>query len=91
MLLNTEKSQLFVLTGVFLGFVVSEDGIAVDPAKIAAVYNRPMPKTITKVRSFIYAVNYFRDLIDKFLKKSILLTDLYSGLKNAPVSLSAAA
>jgi hypothetical protein len=30
-MLNTQKSVMFVEKGVFLGFVISRDGIAADP------------------------------------------------------------
>lgn len=37
----------------FLGHVVSEDGISVDPAKIEAVNNWKAPRSVTEVRSFL--------------------------------------
>jgi len=91
MLLNTRKTSLFVRSGVFLGFVINEDGITADPAKVAAVRDRPMPTTTTEVRGFVNAAGYFRHLIENYSEKSGLLTDLCTGPKGAPVTLSAEA
>ena len=38
---------------VFLGHVVSKNGISVDPSKIEAVHNWPTPTNILEVRSFL--------------------------------------
>ena len=37
----------------FLGHVVSEQGVVVDPTKIEAVMKWEPPKNVTKVRSFL--------------------------------------
>ena len=37
----------------FLGYIVSADGIRVDPAKIKAVVNLKSPQSLTEVRSFL--------------------------------------
>src|ERR1700694_2908140 len=91
MLLNTRKTSLFVRSGVFPGFVINEDGITADPAKVAAVRDRPMPTTTTEVRGFVNAAGYFRHLIENTPEKSGLLTDLCTGPKGPPVTLSAEA
>ena len=36
----------------FLGHVVSADGIQMDPAKIQAMTDWPVPKNVTEVRAF---------------------------------------
>lgn len=37
----------------FLGHVISEAGIAVDPAKISVIKEWPIPKDVSEVRSFL--------------------------------------
>ena len=37
----------------FLGYIVSAEGIKVDPIKIKAVVNWKPPRNVTKVRSFL--------------------------------------
>lgn len=50
----------------FLGYIVSKDGIKVDPSKIEAISMWPIPKTITKVRSFYGLASFYRRLIKNF-------------------------
>lgn len=88
LLLNTQKSVLFVSSGVFLGFIVSAAGVEADPAKISAIRDRPMPTTNTEVRGFVNAAGYLRYLIPKFSEKSGLLTDYCTGPKGSSVTLS---
>ncbi|POS82548.1 hypothetical protein EPUL_005935, partial [Erysiphe pulchra] len=89
LLLNTSKCRLFVTSGVFLGFVISEDGIAADPEKVAAIRDRPMPSTTSEIRGFIGAAGYLRSLIKNFSQLAGPLTDQSVGPKNKPVKLSA--
>jgi hypothetical protein len=56
LMLNTQKSVMFVEKGVFLGFVISRDGIAADPQKIAAIRDRPMPAITTEELSLMRPV-----------------------------------
>ncbi|KAJ8400696.1 hypothetical protein AAFF_G00394650 [Aldrovandia affinis] len=51
--LNPKKCQ-------FLGHVVSADGIATDPAKIAAVRDWPPPTNVSDLRSFLGLASYYR-------------------------------
>jgi hypothetical protein len=68
LMLNTQKSVIFVKKGVFLGFVISRDSIAADPQKVAAIRNRPMPATTTEVKAFVNAAGYLRHLISRYAK-----------------------
>ena len=37
----------------YLGHIISEEGICVDPEKIEAIMNWPTPRNVTDVRSFM--------------------------------------
>ena len=65
--LNPEKCIVFQTQASFLGFLVSEAGIAVDPVKIEAVKAWPVPRNITEVRSFIGLCLYMRRFISGFI------------------------
>ena len=49
--LNTHKCVLCVETGRLLGFVVSKDGIWIDPLNISTIINLPSPTNILKLQS----------------------------------------
>ena len=52
----------------FLGHVVSEQGIQVNPAKVAAVKNFPVPTMLKKLRGFLGLCGYYRSFIKDFAK-----------------------
>jgi len=67
----------FWLEGVkFLGHVISNEGIAVDPSKVEAVVAWERPKTATEIRSFVALVGYYRRFIEGFAKIVSPLTQL---------------
>lgn len=55
---------------VFLGHVVSKEGIKADPAKIAAIQTWPAPRNITEMRSFLGLVNH----LSRYIKDYALLS-----------------
>ncbi|KAI3712170.1 hypothetical protein L1987_70719 [Smallanthus sonchifolius] len=60
----------------FLGHVVNEKGIHVDPSKIEAIKNWAAPTTPTKVRQFLGLAGYYRRFIEGFSKIAQPLTAL---------------
>jgi hypothetical protein len=64
--LKTKKCNLFKKEIKFLGHIVSEKGIATDPAKIEAVQDWPVPKSAKEVKSFIGLCTYYRKFVYKF-------------------------
>lgn len=50
---SPKKCHLFKEKVLFLGHIVSRDGIATDPMKIETIKTWPIPKNIKGVRSFL--------------------------------------
>ena len=60
----------------FLGHVISNEGVMVDPAKVEAVFEWPRPTNPTEIRSFLGLAGYYRKFIEGFSRLSLPLTKL---------------
>ena len=60
----------------FVGHIVSEAGVEIDPAKTEKVITWPKPTSPEDVRRFLGFVGYYRRFIKDFSKISRPLTDL---------------
>jgi len=65
----------------FLGQVVSNGGIAVDPSKVKDVPNWKPPTDVSEIRSFLGLASYYRRFIEGFSKFAKPITALLE--KNA--------
>ena len=70
------KCEFWIREVHFLGHVVNEKGIQVDPTKIEAIRDWDAPKTPTEVRQFLCLAGYYRRFIENFSKISQPLTVL---------------
>ena len=58
----------------FLGYIMSEEGVLVDPIKIEDIINSKQSKTVTEFRSFLGLVEYFVEIFAKFAGPLTVLT-----------------
>lgn len=70
------KCKLFQQRVAFLGHVVSEQGIAMDPDKVKAVSEWPVPRSAKDIRSFLGLAGYYRRFIRDFSRIAAPLSDL---------------
>ena len=61
--MNPNKCTFGVRSGKLLGFIVSNKGIKVDPAKVKAIQEMPAPRTEKEVRGFLGRLNYIARFI----------------------------
>ncbi|KAK1648744.1 hypothetical protein QYE76_066549 [Lolium multiflorum] len=66
----------------FLGHVISKDGIAVNPSKVAAVLEWEAPKNVKEIQGFLGMAGYYRRFIEGFSKIAGPMTKLLR--KNTP-------
>ena len=57
------KSEFWLDKVVFLGHVISGEGISVDPSKIEAITSWDRPKNVTEIRSFLGLAGYYRRFV----------------------------
>jgi hypothetical protein len=75
------KCEFWLKEVSFLGHVVSNGRIAVDPGKVKDVLNWKPPTDVGQIRSFLGLVGYYRRFIDGFSKLAKPMTALLE--KNA--------
>jgi hypothetical protein len=70
------KSDFWLDKVHFLGHIISKGGIAVDPTKVTTIMDWKTPSTVSKIRSFLGLVGYYRQFIEGFSKIAKPLTSL---------------
>ena len=71
-----KKCEFWLNQVVFLGHVISRDGITVDPSKIEAIVNWDVPTNVSVVRNFLGLAGYYRRFVEGFSRISTPLTRL---------------
>ena len=64
--LKPEKCKLTRTEVDFFGYVVSENGVSTNPAKVSAVTQFPRPKDLKSLRAFLGLMSYYRRFIPCF-------------------------
>ena len=79
LLINLKKCSFAKRELVYLGFVVSPEGLKMDPEKVKAILEWPTPRSATEMRSFHGMVSFYGKFIKNFSGICAPLTDTISG------------
>jgi hypothetical protein len=73
---NLDKCQFHVQKVSFLGFIITPDGISMDPERIATIVEWPVPTCILDIQIFLGFANFYRRFIDEYSRVVIAITAL---------------
>jgi hypothetical protein len=71
-----KKCAFWLSEVAFLGHVLNQQGIAVDPKNVAAVVEWKRPSSVSKIRSFLGLAGYYRRFVPNFYSIAKPLTRL---------------
>ncbi|XP_014278094.1 uncharacterized protein [Halyomorpha halys] len=61
---------------VYLGHLISRDGVKPDPLKVKAIQGYPKPQNVKEIRAFLGLSGYYRRFIPNYAERSRPLTEL---------------
>ena len=65
----------------FLGYVVSAEGISMEPERVATIVEWPVPKSYHDIQVFLGFANFYRRFIHKYSSITAPITELLKGME----------
>ena len=75
---SKKKTELYLTKLVYLGFIITPDGVEMDPKKVTTILEWPTPLNITALRAFLGFVQFYRRHIKGYSEIVSPLTELTS-------------
>ena len=68
--LNLKKCRFMVPQGKLLGHIACKTGLKTDPDKVQVIVEMEAPTNVTRVKSYLRYINYYKRFIDNFAQIS---------------------
>ena len=72
--IDIDKCEFHTQSTRYLGLIISNEGIRMDPAKVEAIQEWETPRTVKDVQAFLGFANFYRQFIFKYSKLAAPLT-----------------
>lgn len=91
--LQPHKSLLFRAEALYLGHIISSEGVQPDPEKIKTIQSWEESKDVTNLQAFLGLCNYYRVFVDEYSRVALPLLRFLEGSpkKKEPITLDRAA
>ena len=76
------KCEFFKRSITYLGHLITDQGIQIDPSRIEKVKLWPVPRNVRELRSFLGFVKFLRKSVHHFSQLTLPFTDLLKGQKH---------
>ena len=73
--INLKKCQFHTKSVEFLGFIISTEGISMDPARVESIVGWPEPTSVRDIQVFLGFTNFYRRFVKFYSKVARPLTD----------------
>jgi RNase H-like domain found in reverse transcriptase/Reverse transcriptase (RNA-dependent DNA polymerase)/Integrase zinc binding domain/Chromo (CHRromatin Organisation MOdifier) domain/Integrase core domain len=80
---KASKCEFSVRKVQFLGFVISEDGVAMEADRISTIEDWPAPKSVKDVQTLLGFTNFYRRFIRKYAKITAPISDLLKSTRDS--------
>ena len=71
---SPKKCEFHKDTVEFLGYILSNNGLSMDPGKISSILEWPEPRKVKDIQSFLGFANFYRRFIDGYSRITVPLT-----------------